>query len=458
MKNFKVEVSKWLEKYNLIRKAENEALLKEELHKEWFTLLSIQAMDNIDVSWNKFYFEILENWNIKTWTIVSNDIFKAYLKIKDELKYDLKYIYSEKETTLEEKETIIKELQEHYRIYLDSNKKELDKKQQDTEKKTKVVVEETVDNFAMKKEIDDLYKIITKVLEKLRYFIEISNDEYLTLERKEKLREVYNNVIKLKTSTNIPKLKQIWEAALIKIWEIELHILETKKTKESKDLLTETNKLLKEVWSKSSFIQKDKDLNYILAHFLENLKEHFLFWKKKKAVFEVDTKSSSYLKTRLLIEKYERKLKDLDKEILRNFYIYLIPNEKNSEQKTNFYLRKKVIKQNLLILKWRLTWKTFSYTKIIKWYNYFVDKVLWFFKFFNPSIFIVLIIYSFIFLLLNFINYFSFIDLKLNFNWMFYFIYLCFIYLFIKNIKWLLGMSFWVVILIFLFIFWVINF
>jgi len=34
MKNFKVEVSRGLEKYHLIRKAETEIQLKDELHKE----------------------------------------------------------------------------------------------------------------------------------------------------------------------------------------------------------------------------------------------------------------------------------------------------------------------------------------------------------------------------------------------------------------------------------------
>lgn len=92
MKNFKVEVSKWLEKYNLIRKAESESLLKELLHKEWFSVLSIQTMDNIEVEWNKFYFEIFQNGEWKVGTIVSKDIFKAYLRLKDNLKYDLKYI------------------------------------------------------------------------------------------------------------------------------------------------------------------------------------------------------------------------------------------------------------------------------------------------------------------------------------------------------------------------------
>ena len=34
-------------------------------------------IENVDVSWNKFYFDFLKDWVLKTWTISSNDIFKA---------------------------------------------------------------------------------------------------------------------------------------------------------------------------------------------------------------------------------------------------------------------------------------------------------------------------------------------------------------------------------------------
>ncbi len=80
----------------------------------------------------------------------------------------------------------------------------------------------------------------------------------------------------------------------------------------------------------------------------------------------MDTKSNSYLKTKLLIEKYEKKLKLLQKQKTKNFFIYIFPSPKNNKLKDNFYLREKVIRQNLMILKSRLTGKTYSYTKIIK--------------------------------------------------------------------------------------------
>lgn len=458
MKNFKVEVSKWLEKYHLIRKAENEVLLKDELHKEWFWILSIQVMDDVLIEWNKFYFEIIQNWVLKVWTIMWSDIFKSYLKIKDQLKYDLKYIYIEKETTLEEKEKIIHELEEQYRIYLQSNKKELEKEKIKQEEKIKVVTEEKVDNFQMKKELDEVYNIIDKVLFKLKNFIDSQDNPYLNFEKKEKLKDFFNSLVKLKSSTNIPKLKQIWEVALIKLWEIELQILESKKDEESQKLLSETNKLLKEVWSKTTFIPKDKDIWYILNNSLKVFLDSFKNNKPKKEKFYIDTKSSSYLKTKLLLEKYEKKLKILNKEIFKNLIIFIIHTEKNNKIKQNFYLRKKVINQNIMILKSRLTWKTYSYTKIIKWYDTFIQKLLNILFFFKNPLFILIFIYSFLFLILNFLNYLWIYSLNINFYWLFYFLFINFTFILLKYVNWIISLSFNIVILSFLFIFWVINF
>lgn len=457
MRNFKVEVSKWLEKYNLIKKAENESLLKEELHKEWFSVLSIQAMGDIEVEGNKFYFEILQNGILKTGTIISQDIFKAYLKIKNNLQYDLQYIYQNKETSQEEKEKIIHELEEQYRIYLESNKKQIEKTQEEETKKTRVVVEETVDNFEMKKELDQVYNIIQKVLGKLKIFID-SQDSYLDFEKKEKLKELYNHLVKLKNSTNIPKLKQVGELALMKVWEIELKILESKKDEESKKLLSETNKLLKEVGSKSSFTPKDQDIGYIVKNFFKSFWEFFKSGKQKKQKFSIDTTSSSYLKTKLLIEKYEKKLKNLNQEKRKNFLIYIIPSKKNTKQKENYYLRNKVLRQNLIILKSRLTGKTYSYTKIVKGYYTFVEKVLWFLEFFKNPLLVLIIFYSSLFLLLNILHFLGIYVLEINFYGLFYFLFLNITFLFLQMVRWVVSLSFNIVFLSFLFIFWVINF
>ena len=457
MQNFRVEVSKWVKKYNLLRRSETDSLLRQELHKEWFAILSIQVIDTVVVSWNKFYFEILQtNWDIKIWTISSNDIFLAYLKIKEDLKYNLKYIYPDKDTSLEEKENIIHDLEEQYKIYLILNKKELKKIDDSLNEKIKVNTEIDISNFQMKKELDNAYKIIDKVLLKLRFFLELEINEYLTLEKKEKLKEVYNVILRLKNTTNIAKLYEIWELALLKVWEIELKILEGKKDQKISELLKETNKLLKQVGSKTHFLEKDKDLNYILQNILKSIIVYLKF--NKNETLKIDKTSNVYLKTKLLYNNYDNKLKDLDKIIIQNLYIFLIPTPTNREKRYEYLIRKKILKQNLMILKSRLNWSVFSYIKIVKWYNYFVNLILIIIGFFKNYLLFISFIYSILFIFPLVLNYFKLVDISFNFNWLFYFLFINISFILLNFSKWLITLIINIVILFFIFILWVINF
>jgi hypothetical protein len=61
----------------------------------------------------------------------------------------------------------------------------------------------------MKKELEETYKIIERVLVKLKFFINLKDTSYIDFEKREKLNQIYTEIIKLKTSTNIFKLRQI---------------------------------------------------------------------------------------------------------------------------------------------------------------------------------------------------------------------------------------------------------
>ncbi|MDD5769345.1 MAG: hypothetical protein PHE25_00105 [Candidatus Gracilibacteria bacterium] len=460
MKNFKVEVSKGLEKYNLIKKAESEKILRDELHNEGFAVLTVLEIGELEVSGNKFFFEILQkDGTLKVGTIVSNDIFKAYLKIKYELKYDLMYLYKEKDTTIDEKKKIILELEIHYKIYLESNKKDIEEKLEKDQGIKKIQKEESIDGFQMKKELDYVYQIIDKVLIKLKNIIEKDNEKILGFEKKEKLKNLYSEIIKLKNSTNIQKLKQIGELALTKIGELELQVIETKKSEEYIILLSDTNKLLKQIGSKKVFIEKDKDLNFILKNLFNDFFDLFKQKKDEKIKKEkVDTTSTGYLKNKYLLTKYQNLLELLKKEKLKHFYVYIIPTKTNSEKVQYFILKEKVINQNIVILKGRITGGIFSYVKIVKGYKYFIKRLLDFLEFFKMPMTLIIFTYSCVFLIVNLLNSLSIIDNELNFNGIFYFIYLAFILVLLKFTRGIFSLIFNIVIFCFLFIFGVVNF
>jgi hypothetical protein len=61
----------------------------------------------------------------------------------------------------------------------------------------------------MKKELEETYRLIDFVLIKIKNILENAIDEDLNLEKKDKLKTLYNSIIKIKKTTNISKLKEI---------------------------------------------------------------------------------------------------------------------------------------------------------------------------------------------------------------------------------------------------------
>ncbi len=457
MKNFKVSVIKWTKKFDIIRKRESENILKEELHKEGFSIVNvIEVWEITEKSWSKFYFDINQNWQIKQWTIFSDDIFKAYLKIKDELKFDLLYIYQNKNDSLEIKEKNIKTLSEQYKVYLETHKKELELEQKEQEKKQKVVKEELTEKYWLQKELQKAYVLLDKVLVKLKYFIEIQENDIITFSRKEKIKDIYNNIVRLKTSTNVSKLYQISEFALSKIWELELEILENKKDEEYRKLVKETNKLLKESWSKTQFIEKEKDIWYILKKIFEDLKNKLKQEKKEKIV--IDTKSSSYLKSKILYDKYKEKLKEIEKESLKNLFKIFIQKKENKELLEDLSIKKQIIKNNLFILKSRMNWSTFSYVKVVKWYSYISDLILDLILILHKYFINIFLLYS-IFISLVFIlnNVFNF-NINLNISFLIWIISINLAVFFVYLSRWMITMIINFFILSFIFWIFFINF
>jgi hypothetical protein len=98
-------------------------------------------------------------------------------------------------------------------------------------------------------------------------------DYKLSVEKLHKLKNIYNSIVKIKKSTNISKLKEIGELGLMKIGIIELEQLEDTRSKKSQELLSQTNKLLKEIGSGKQFKEKNKDIQYMIHSFFSQFKK-----------------------------------------------------------------------------------------------------------------------------------------------------------------------------------------
>lgn len=465
MHKYKITASKSQKKYQFVLSAENEKLAKNRVHKDGYSILSVELYDENSISRNTFIFEAEKKWEIKKWKVVWDDIFKIYLKLKDWLWYKVNMLYLENEITKDDKYklNIIKDLEEQYLYFNWLNK---DKPKEEDKNKKIDKNEINVDNFYLKKQLEETYKLVDFVLLKLKKLLENSNYN-LEDSKKEKLKNLYNTLIKIKSSTNILKLREVWEAVLIKIWEIELNYIEWHKEIEWKKFLSETNLLLKQIWSEKKFIEEDKDIKKQFEKFLWFFIEIYEDFKKEKKEkreknnSRMDKRSHDYLKTLILFNKYKQKLRQNNIEVLKNVFLFILPWSSNSPKKIDLIVRRRVIKQNIFLFKAKLEWSVFSYTKVIKGFDYFLDKILEFFNYIKEYLFFVVLVYCLLFLVFLNLSYYEFFVIfkwTLNYNWIFYFILFLFIYFSIYFSRWLYSLIFNFVILFFITILWVINF
>ncbi len=459
MPKFKISVSKNQKKYSIVLSAWTENEARKKVHSEWYSILSVWEF-NESINGHKFFFEAKDkNGNIKKGQVVAKDPFKVYVKLRDWLNYDIKFLYSQdnKDLSSEEKIDLVKHLSEQYNLYKSHTNKN---KSQEIQKADVKKEKKNLESFYLKKELDQTYRLLDFILIKIKNILDKAEESDVSQEKKDKLQALYNSITSLKKSTNVTKLREIWELGLKKVWEIELKILEKYKDDNSKKLLIETNSLLKQIGSKQHFVEKEKDLSYIVKGFFNKIYEEFKAEKKKKIkkVETIDKQSSSYWKTEVLISKYKAKKQDNTGEILKNIIVFIAPFWKNKEKKDELLIRRKIIKQNITILKAKKTGKLVSYTKAIKGYNYIIDYLVLFLQLINNYISMIIYGFSFLFILYIFATKIWLINFGINMNGVFTFIYIIIWSIFIFISRWILSLGFNLALFVFLFIFWVVNF
>nr|MDD3720191.1 hypothetical protein [Candidatus Gracilibacteria bacterium] len=458
MKKFKFTVSKNQQRYDIILQSNSENEAKERVHKEGYSILNIEEVNDIDIKGSKFLFTIESDNEIKNGVIYGEDIFKVYLKLRKDFGYKVISLFAEidKDKSDFDKQETLKKVEEEYSLFIQKFQKQVVETK--VEKAVKKEKQENVqlEDFYLKKEVEETYKLIDFVLKKIKSVID-NNMFSITPEQSEKLNNIYNSLITIKNSRNINKLREIGELALVKIGKIELDYYEKTKNNETRILLKETNGLLKKIGSKEQFVEKDKDIGYLIKNFLSQLKENFTT-KNKGENSILDKETHSYIKTLVLLKKYKEKKDEIDKEIIKNFTIFIFPIGKNKEKKEIILAKKSVISQNISLLKAKLNGKVFSYTKIVKGYKkieeLFVDLLRYLAMYLKGIIFL----YSLIFIVFVFINYIGISKLNINIEGINIIIYLIILYLLFSYTKGFFSFIFNFVFFVFLNIFFVVNF
>lgn len=393
MQKYKVSASKSQKKYNIIVSAFSKSEAKDKLHKDGYSVLNISTITQWDIQGKKFLFQVEKSGEVKSWAILWDDIFKIYVKLRDDLGYNVLSLHPEWDQAQEDaqkRQAIIKKLEIGYK--LQKTKKE----------KTQKTPENTEQSFYMQKKLNSISSLIEKVISKIEVLL--SNNTTLSEQKRDKLEKIYEKLVHIKWSTNIIKLQEIGELALVKIGEIELEILERDKNTTSLEVLNETNILLKQFWSSKHFVESSKDYKKIIRNFFFEIQKNISFeeikrnWKKKYKKTKIDTRSYSYLKTLLLLNTYKKKFSQNSKEMYARPFFYFNPFIQ-TEAKEKFFIKRKVIQQNISLLSAKKAGRISSYTTARKGISKMKES------FYNTSLYIswnicvALVIFTIFFLL-----------------------------------------------------------
>lgn len=370
MQLFKVVAAKNNERVELVVRHETEAEARENLHGQGYSIIEIHETTEVSPeNGNTFYFDILLSWTKKSGKIVSDDIFHAYRKLVDDLKYDVIAIYDNKEASEEEKSYTTSKVRESFSLYKGEKKKE---KIEETVEHSPIqdAGSTSVQSGVFAKELQYYQGVIGKVIDKIESLL-VANSETLSSERKKRLELVMQQLRQVRQLTNIDKLKQIWEVALLKIGELEMELIEHRTDLKRSEYLKETNKLLKTLGSSQKIGFESDKIGTKLQTFFSFLGEIFKSEtkEKKESLAPSLSKGFTYYKNLRDLAVYKEKLREVNLEILKNLF-------SKKEKKDRLLLKKRLILQNILLIEKRITQKRFSYTQIVKGISYYKDIFL----------------------------------------------------------------------------------
>jgi DNA-dependent RNA polymerase auxiliary subunit epsilon len=362
---YQATVAKNNQKVSLSLQQNSKEDAREYLHAQGYSILSIDEVREalVDAKKSKsFFFIVRIQGQEKRGQINSLDILSAYKKLTEDLSYEVRSIYEDVDSNEEEIAYSTARAKQAYLELKERTKNKIIQTQQkdwteewSSEKLT--VLEKEVARYQLL--LEKIYiKLITLVSDHSVIFWE---------DRSAKIATLAAAIKQARQITNINKLKIIGEETLLKIWALELEIVDWEHEENKKKFIAETNMLLRGIGSSSR-------VSVGLAAFegkLKTLKDE-IFWSSispEKTAEIKDKTSFAYFKSLKELSVYEEWLKMIKKELLALIFV-------RSEKKARLSLKKKLLEQNILILQSRVKWNRFSYTRIIKWLFYYNDLLI----------------------------------------------------------------------------------
>jgi hypothetical protein len=401
------------------------------LHGQGYSIMEIKELEYSQTENNKgnfFYFDIRVNWQIKTWKIQSDDVFKSYKKLIDDLGYDVVYIYTNEWMNEEQKKTITAKVRDSYRMYKATLGENIDQAKQ-----TKEEVEMKEISPEILKEVEKYGLIIDSTIEKIQNLL-LKYHSIIPWEKKSELDTIMHTLLQSKWSSNLWKIKLNTENALTSVWNIELELVKTWKEEEKAKFLKETNSLLKQIWSSSRIeTGKNQDIWKMFNDFFWrfNKKEPTQVKEQKKVV---DKNSFIYFKNQRELGVYKEILGKNDILIVKTIFTFQWSKLKR------LFLKKKLLQQNIQIIDNRIHNKNISYTKIVHGVQYYVDFLNSTVSYISRVWIYIIFLFIFFYITLNITTYFGLIEYSFQNNKSLLYItllsYIVFLFTFVRSAPW----------------------
>ncbi|MFB0964483.1 MAG: hypothetical protein QMC36_02105 [Patescibacteria group bacterium] len=232
---------------------------KAELHNQGYAIIEIretaESADQAGNSLATFYFDILVEGKQKSGQIKSSDSFRAYIKLVDDLHYQVLAIYDNPSANEEERRFFTNKIREMYAVYKERNKggaKPAEEPQSGRAKPTEA--DESRSGSLMERQVAKYHALIEQVVLKVE-FLAANYSEQLGEDRLFRLKELITALKQLKNIQNLDKLRIVGEAALEKIGQLEVEFIEKGYIREKKDTLKDTNSLLKGIGSSEGSLE-----------------------------------------------------------------------------------------------------------------------------------------------------------------------------------------------------------
>lgn len=408
---YQATCTKWNQKLTLSLQANSIDEARNMLHGQGYSIMDIREFTQADFGdTNFFYFDANMNGLIKTGKIQSDDIFKAYKKLIEDLGYDIIYIYTSEGMNEEQKKVMTAKVKDGYNLYQQSLGIDI------SEKKIKTEKEEDLAEISPQvlKEIARYNDIIDSTVEKIQnLFLKYHNT--ITPDKKKQLESLEMNLVQAKGMSNLGRLKNIVEQWLTLIGSLETELIQWGMEWDKKKLLEETNSLLKQIGSSNRVdAAGDDDIGKKITQFFEKIQKK----QEQKPVEEqkkkVDTNSFIFYRNLRELNIYKENLKATQMKIIKSVLSFHFQDLKR------LLLKRKLLSQNITIIDNRIHNRNISYTKVVKWAQYYLNLIFLFCEKMTDIFLYTLFLYTTAYIILNSLSSFKIIHLVIEPRFFFY--------------------------------------